>query len=80
MNKLTVWFKVNAFDFNDGEPLFIDCVDVVVQQGFLVAFLPEDENGNHITNAYNIDCIDSWQFTQVKQGEDDNGGAEKSVS
>ena len=71
MNKLTIWFKANALDFNEGDPLFIDVMDVVLQQGFLVAFLPEDENGNHITNAYNIECIDSWQFVQVPKGEED---------
>ena len=76
MNKLTIWFKDIALDY-DGEPLSIDVIDVVVQQGFLVAFLPEDENGNHTTNAYNIGCIDSWQFIQASKGEEDG---EESIS
>ena len=68
MNELTIWFKDGAAD---GDLVNLDVMDVIVQQGFLVAFLPEDEEGNHITNAYNIDNIDSWRFVQVPKGDKD---------
>lgn len=68
MNELTIWFKDGA---QDGDVVHLYVLDVVVQQGFLVAFLPEDEEGNHISNAYNIGLIDSWRFVQVKKGDED---------
>lgn len=68
MNELTIWFKDGAAD---GDCVYLDVMDVIVQQGFLVAFLPEDEQGNHITNAYNISNIDSWKFVQVPKGDED---------
>lgn len=72
MNELRIWFKEGAAD---GEVLDMDVVDVVVNQGFLVAFMPENENGDHTTNAYNIGCIDSWQFIQhPKEGENEDEG------
>lgn len=66
MNELTIWFKEGA---SDGDVINLDVVDVVCQQGFLVAFLPE-EDGIHISNAYNISQIDSWRFVQYPKGED----------
>ena len=74
MNNLTIWFKEGASDL---DVLSIDVVDVVCQQGFLVAFLPEEEDGTHISNAYNISQIDSWQFVQYPKGEDDEGDIEE---
>ena len=77
MKKLTIWFKEDALDYasNGTGELCVDCIDVIVQQGFLVAFLPEDKFGNRVTNAYNIGCIDSWQF--VQNAADEKGDKKK---
>ena len=72
MNELTIWFKEGA---SDGDVINLDVVDVVCQQGFLVAFLPEEEDGTHISNAYSQ--IDSWRFVQYPKGEDDEGDIEE---
>ena len=37
---------------------------MVLNQGFLTVFIPEDDFGNKTVQAYNIDSISDWEFVQ----------------
>ena len=53
-----------TINFHDGDTIGIDCLDVVVNQGFLTVFMPEDELGNKSVQAYNVMDIADWEFVQ----------------
>lgn len=53
-----------TINFEDGDTIGIDCLDIVLNQGFLTVFIPEDEFGNKTVQAYNTDTILDWEFIQ----------------
>lgn len=53
-----------TINFKDGDAIGIDCLDMVLNQGFLTVFIPEDDFGNKTVQAYNIDSISDWEFVQ----------------
>lgn len=53
-----------TINFKDGDTIGIDCLDMVLNQGFLTVFIPEDDFGNKTVQAYNIDSISDWEFVQ----------------
>lgn len=57
--------------FNDEDAVVLDCMDVVVNNGFLTVFMPETEEGIKTVQAYNVACVESFTFEQKdEQGEE----------
>lgn len=63
-NKKAEVLKHVTINFKDGDTIGIDCLDMVLNQGFLTLFIPEDDFGNKTVQAYNIDSISDWEFVQ----------------
>lgn len=63
-NKEAEVLKHVTINFKDGDTIGIDCLDMVLNQGFLTVFIPEDDFGNKSVQAYNIDSISDWEFVQ----------------
>ena len=56
--------------FNDGDVIGIDCMDIVVTNGFLTVFLPEDEDGKKIVQGYAVNTVSDFQFTQTDEEDE----------
>lgn len=57
--------------FNDEDVVVLDCMDVVVNNGFLTVFMPETEEGIKTVQAYNVASVESFTFEQKdEQGEE----------
>lgn len=57
--------------FNDEDVVVLDCMDVVVNNGFLTVFMPETEEGIKTVQAYNVAGVESFTFEQRdEQGEE----------
>lgn len=59
-----VVLKHVTINFKDGDTIAIDVLDMVINQGFLTLFMPEDDFGNKTVQAYNIMEISDWEFVQ----------------
>ena len=59
-----VVLKHVIINFKDGDTIAIDVLDMVINQGFLTLFMPEDNFGNKTVQAYNIMDISDWEFVQ----------------
>ena len=57
-----------TINFNDGDIIELECLDMVINNGFITVFIPEDSKGFKTVQAYNIATVDSWTFEQ-KDGE-----------
>ncbi|MBO7734972.1 MAG: hypothetical protein J6S67_20590 [Methanobrevibacter sp.] len=56
--------------FNDGDVIDFECMDMVINNGFLTIFIPENEEGVKTVQAYNIGAVESWTFEQKdEEGE-----------
>lgn len=64
--------KFLTINFKDGDTISIDCLDVVINQGFLTVFMPEDKFGNKTVQGYNVEEISDFEFVQSdkKEGEE----------
>ena len=63
--------KQVTIDFNDGDVLVLDCMDMAINNGFITVFIPENEEGVKTVQAYNIATVDSWTFEQKdEEGEE----------
>lgn len=62
-----------TINFADGDCLGCDVLDMVVNNGFVTLFLPEDDFGNKTVQAYNMRVVDDFEFVQNDEGEDDEG-------
>ena len=63
--------KQVTINFNDGDVLALDCMDMAINNGFITIFIPENEEGVKTVQAYNIATIDSWTFEQKdEEGEE----------
>ena len=63
--------KQVTINFNDGDVLVLDCMDMAINNGFITVFIPENEEGVKTVQAYNIATVDSWTFEQKdEKGED----------
>ena len=56
--------KQVTINFNDGDVLVLDCMDMAINNGFITVFIPENEEGVKTVQAYNIATVDSWTFEQ----------------
>lgn len=57
--------------FNDEDVVVLDCMDVVVNNGFLTVFMPETEEGIKTVQAYNTATVESFTFEQKdEEGEE----------
>lgn len=54
-------------NFNDGDIIGIDCMDMVVNNGFLTVFLPEDEDGTKRVQGYAVHTVSDFEFTQTDE-------------
>ena len=72
MNKLTIWFKPESMEGNDEQTF--DCIDMSIQNGFLVVYLIPDFEDNKTVLGWNIDTIDSWRFIQFPKGDEEDEG------
>lgn len=64
MKKVTIYF-------NDGDVIELDCMDMVINNGFLTVFIPENEEGIKTVQAYNASQVESFTFEQMdEEGED----------
>ena len=59
-----VTLKHVTINFKDGDTIGFDCLDMVINQGFLTLFMPEDDFGNKTVQAYNIMEVSDWEFVQ----------------
>lgn len=59
-----VSLKHVTINFKDGDTIAIDCLDMVVNQGFVTLFMPEDDFGNKSVQAYNVMDVADWEFIQ----------------
>ena len=59
-----VTLKHVTINFKDGDTIGVDCLDMVINQGFLTLFMPEDDFGNKTVQAYNIMEVSDWEFVQ----------------
>lgn len=63
--------KQVTINFNDGDVLVLDCMDMAINNGFITVFIPENEEGVKTVQAYNIATVDSWTFEQKdEKGEE----------
>ena len=63
--------KQVTINFNDGDVLVLDCMDMAINNGFITVFIPENEEGVKTVQAYNTSTVDSWTFEQKdEKGED----------
>ena len=63
--------KQVTINFNDGDVLVLDCMDMAINNGFITVFIPENEEGVKTVQAYNTSNVDSWTFEQKdEEGED----------
>ena len=63
--------KQVTINFNDGDVLVLDCMDMAINNGFITIFIPENEEGVKTVQAYNIATVDSWTFEQKdEEGEE----------
>ena len=63
--------KQVTINFNDGDVLVLDCMDMSINNGFITIFIPENEEGVKTVQAYNIATVDSWTFEQKdEEGEE----------
>lgn len=64
MKKVTIYF-------NDGDVIELECMDMVINNGFLTVFIPENEEGIKTVQAYNAAQVESFTFEQMdEEGED----------
>lgn len=63
--------KTVTIDFKDGDVLTIDCMDMVLNNGFVTVFIPEDEYGNKTVQAFNMSEVSSFEFVQPKEEEEE---------
>ena len=54
--------KQVTINFNDGDVLVLDCMDMAINNGFITVFIPGNEEGVKTVQAYNIATVDSWTF------------------
>lgn len=59
-----VSLKHVTINFHDGDTVGIDCLDMVINQGFVTLFMPEDDFGNKTVQAYNVMDVADWEFIQ----------------
>ena len=58
-------------NFNDGDVIELECMDMVINNEFITVFIPEDSKGVKTVQAYNIATVDSWTFEQTdEKGEE----------
>lgn len=56
--------------FNDGDVMNLECMDMVINNGFITIFIPENEEGVKTVQAYNIGAVESFTFEQKdEEGE-----------
>ena len=60
-----------TINFTDGDCVVFDCLDMVLNNGFLTIFLPEDEEGTKTVQAYNAALVADFEFNQFDEGEDE---------
>ena len=64
MKKVTIYF-------NDGDVIELDCMDMVINNGFLTVFIPEDAEGVKTVQAFNAAQVESFTFEQQdEEGEE----------
>lgn len=63
--------KQVTINFNDGDVLVLDCMDMAINNGFITVFIPENEEGVKTVQAYNITTVDSWTFEQKDEEEEE---------
>lgn len=64
MKKVTIYF-------NDGDVIELDCMDMVINNGFLTVFIPENEEGVKTVQAFNAAQVESFTFEQTdEEGEE----------
>jgi len=61
--------KTVTINFKDGDTITIDCMDMVINQGFLTVFMPEDKFGNKTVQGYNMQEVSDFEFVQHDEGE-----------
>lgn len=58
--------------FNDGDVINLECMDMVINNGFITVFIPENEEGVKTVQAYNIANVESFTFEQKdEEGEEE---------
>jgi len=63
--------KTVIINFNDGDVIELECMDMAINNGFITIFIPENEEGVKTVQAYNIATVDSWTFEQKdEEGEE----------
>lgn len=62
--------KSVTINFKDGDTITIDCMDMVINQGFLTVFMPEDDFGNKTVQGYNMQEVSDFEFVQHDEGEE----------
>ena len=63
MKRVTIYFT-------DEDQITLDCMDMVINNGFITVFIPEDEEGVKTVQAYNANYVESWTFEQKDEGEE----------
>lgn len=63
-NEKKVLLKHVTINFHDGDTIGLDCLDMVINNGFLTLFMPEDDFGNKTVQAYNVMDVADWEFVQ----------------
>ena len=57
--------------FNDGDVINLECMDMVINNGFITVFIPENEEGVKTVQAYNTATVESFTFEQKdEEGEE----------
>lgn len=64
MKKVTIYF-------NDGDIIELDCMDMVINNGFLTVFIPEDSEGVKTVQAFNAAQVESFTFEQQDEKEEE---------
>lgn len=59
-----VVLKHVTINFKDGDTIGLDVLDMVINNGFITLFMPEDDFGNKTVQAYNVMEVSDWEFTQ----------------
>lgn len=60
-----------TINFNDGDQITFDCMDVAINNGFMSVFIPENDEGVKTVQAYNLMQVESFTFEQKdEEGED----------
>ena len=61
-----------TINFKDGDTIGVDVLDMVINNGFVTLFLPEDDFGNKTVQAYNYAEVSDFEFVQSGEDEDES--------